>query len=195
MPREITELLNAWSAGDETALEELVPLVNPPLRRVVRRALRRERPNHSLQTTALIHEVYLKMLGSTPERWGNRSHFFALASRLVRQILVDHARRRRAGKRGGDVARITLDESALASAAPAPDLVSLDEALQALTSFDERKGRVVELRFFGGLDVDETAQVLKVSPQTVKRDWRLAKAWLYRELRSGADAKARPVKS
>jgi RNA polymerase sigma factor (TIGR02999 family) len=186
---QITDLLNAWSGGDREALDELIPLVYDELRRVARRARRREQPGHSLQTTGLIHEVYLKILGSKPLRWESRAHFFGLASRLMRQVLVDHARRKRSHKRGGAAARVTLDEALVACANPSPDLVTLDQALRALAALDERKGKVVELRFFGGLDVAETAQVLHVSPQTVKRDWRLAKVWLYRELRGGASPK------
>jgi RNA polymerase sigma factor (TIGR02999 family) len=185
-PPRITELLNAWSGGDRAALDRLVPVVYDELRRVARRARRGEAPGHSLQTTGLIHEVYLKILGSKPMKWENRAHFFAMAAHLMRQILVDHARRRRSRKRGGDATRVTLDEALAVSPSPSPDLVTLDRALRALSAVDERKGRVVELRFFGGLGVAETAHVLQVSPQTVKRDWKLAKVWLYREMRGEA---------
>jgi len=145
--------------------------------------MRRERPDHSLQSTALIHEAYLKLLGGSTPRWESRAHFYAIAAKLMRQVLVDHARTRRRRKRGGSAVRVTLDEGLVVSPKPDPDLVALDDALDALAEVDARKARVVELRFFGGLEVEETAHVLGVSPQTVMRDWRLAKVWLYRELR------------
>jgi len=185
-PREITALLQAWGGGDGAALERLVPLVYAELRQVARRAMGRERPGHTLQSTALIHEVYLKLLGGKPLRWENRAHFYAIAAKLMRQVLVDHARTKRRRKRGGSAARVTLDEGLLLSPQAGPDLVALDDALRALAAIDPRKGRVVELRFFGGLEVEETAHVLGVSPQTVMRDWKLAKVWLYRELHRGA---------
>jgi len=182
-PGEITVLLQAWGGGDRAALERLLPLVYGELRRVAGRAMRRERPDHSLQSTALIHEAYLKLLGGSTPRWESRAHFYAIAAKLMRQVLVDHARTRRRRKRGGSAVRVTLDEGLVVSPKPDADLVALDDALDALAEVDARKARVVELRFFGGLGVEETAHVLGVSPQTVMRDWRLAKVWLYRELR------------
>lgn len=183
-PDEVTEWLRAWSRGDESALEKLTPLVYAELRRRARRLVIRERAGHSLQPTALIHEAYLRLVGSAPVDWRDRRHFYALAARLMRQILVDHARSRGRQKRGGAAMLVPFDETAIAFS-ERPDLVRLDDALQALAETDMRKSRVVELRFFGGLSVEEAANVLEVSPQTVLRDWRLAKAWLQREMRRG----------
>ena len=184
-PKDVTRWLQAWSGGDECALEKLVPLVYGELHQRARRFLGRERAGHSLQPTGLIHEAYLRLRGSKPVDWRDRSHFYALSSRLMRQILVDHARHRRSRKRGGGALRVVFDE-ALMGKETEPDLVRLDEALRALAEIDERKSRVVELRFFGGLSTEETALVLNVSSQTVLRDWRLAKAWLQREMKRGA---------
>ncbi len=181
-PQEVTRLLLAWNEGDESALEKLVPLVYQELRRLAKRQLRRERPDHTLQTTALINEAYLQLVDIRNVRWRNRAHFFALCARLMRRILVDFARSRHYTKRGGGAQPIALDESLVVSAKLSTDLVAVDDVLNALTKIDVRKGQVVELRFFGGLTVEETAEVLKVSPETVKRDWKLAKAWLLREL-------------
>ena len=183
-PDEVTGWLRAWSRGDESALEKLTPLVYAELRRRARRLVIRERAGHSLQPTALIHEAYLRLVGSAPVDWRDRRHFYALAARLMRQILVDHARSRGRQKRGGAAMLVPFDETAIAFS-ERPDLVRLDDALQALAETDMRKSRVVELRFFGGLSVEEAANVLEVSPQTVLRDWRLAKAWLQREMRRG----------
>jgi RNA polymerase sigma-70 factor, ECF subfamily len=180
--RRVTELLNAWRAGDESALEHLIPLVHVELHRLARRQMRRERDGHTLQTTALVNEAYLRLVDLAGVRWQDRAHFFAMSARLMRRILVDHARSRRYLKRGGGARRVTFDEG-LAVAADSPvDLVALDDALQALARFDPRKSQVVDLRYFGGLSVEETAEVLHVSSETVTRDWRLAKAWLLREL-------------
>jgi RNA polymerase sigma-70 factor (ECF subfamily) len=177
--KDITRWLKAWSSGDESALQRLTPLVYAELHQRARGLMRRERADHSLQPTALVHEAYLRLLGSAPIDWNDRSHFYALAARLMRQILVDHARSCGRKKRGGEAVRVTLDETV--AGYDAPDLVRLDDALQALATVDARKSRVVELRFFGGFSVDETASILAVSPQTVLRDWRLAKVWLQRE--------------
>ena len=182
-PQEVTQLLRAWSGGDKAALETLIPLIYKDLRQRAHRYMGRERQGHSLQTTALINEAYLRLVGSAPVAWESRSHFFAIAARLMRRILVDHARTRRSLKRGGEGRLVSLDEEHLVGGQPQRDLVSLDEALDALAAVDPRKGRVVELRFFGGLSVEETAEVLTVSPQTVLRDWKLAKVWLLREMR------------
>ena len=181
---DVTRWLRAWSRGDESALRKLVPLVYEELRGRARRFVGRERPGHSLRPTALIHEAYLRLVGSKPVDWRDRGHFYALSSRLMRQVLVDHARARRSRRRGGGAPAVSFDEE-LTGREPAPDLVRLDEALRALAETDERKSRVVELRFFGGFTAEETADFLNVSPQTVLRDWRLAKAWLHRELRRG----------
>jgi RNA polymerase sigma-70 factor, ECF subfamily len=188
-PRDdITGWLRAWSNGDEAALERLTPLVYGELHRRARRLMGRERDGHSLQPTELIHEAYLRLVGSTPVDWHNRSHFYALAARLMRQILVDHARSRGRQKRGGAVLAVTLDEAAICPG-ESLDLGRLDDALHALADTDVRKSRVVELRFFGGFSVDEVADILDVSPQTVLRDWRLAKAWLQREMRRESRAR------
>lgn len=180
--RPVTRLLLAWNQGDEAALEQLIPLVHGELRRLARRYMRRERPGHTLQASALVNEVYLRLVDGGDVRWHDRAHFFAMAARLMRRILVDHARARRSQKRGGGTAEVSLDEALAVSHEPGHDLVALDDALTALATVDGRRSRVVELRFFGGLSVDETAEVLKVSPDTIGRDWRLAKAWLLREL-------------
>jgi len=181
---DVTRWLRAWSGGDEGALEKLVPLVYSELHRRARRFIGRERTGHSLQPTALIHEAYVRLVGARSVDWHDRNHFYALSSRLMRQILVDHARSRGRQKRGGAAPLVTFDEAVIA-VEDEPDLVRLDDALRALAETDQRKSRVVELRFFGGLSAEETAHVLNVSPQTVLRDWRLAKAWLQREMTRG----------
>jgi RNA polymerase sigma-70 factor (ECF subfamily) len=181
-PREVTQLLLAWNGGDESALRKLVPLVYDELHRLAKRQLVRERPDNTLQTTALINEAYLKLVDIRNVQWQNRAHFFALCARLMRRILVDFARSRRYAKRGGGVQPVALDESMAISPPYSADLVVVDDALKALTKIDARKGQVVELRFFGGLTVEETAEALKVSPDTVRRDWKLAKVWLLREI-------------
>jgi RNA polymerase sigma factor (TIGR02999 family) len=172
-----------WGTGDADALERLIPLVHAELHRIARRCMAGERANHSLQATALINEAYVRLVG-TAVAWHDRTHFLAVAARVMRRILVDHARARRYQKRGGDAARITFDEALIVTADPRADFVALDDALEALAKFDERKSRVIELRFFGGLTVEETASVLGVSCDTVIRDWRLAKVWLRREMRT-----------
>ena len=179
---KVTGLLLAWGQGDETALERLTPLVYDELRKIARRHLGHERSDHSLQATALINEAYLRLILMPQPEWQNRAHFFALSSRLMRRILVDFARSRRYQKRGGDVRRVTLNEE-LPIVEPGPGLVALDDALESLAKIDERKSRVVEMRFFGGLSAEEIAEVLNVSPKTVKRDWQMAKVWLFREMR------------
>jgi RNA polymerase sigma factor (TIGR02999 family) len=178
----VTELLRAWSDGDDDALEQLMPLVEAELRRLARAYMRRERPGHTLQTSALMNEAFLRLTDARSVRWQDRAHFLGISARLMRRVLVDHARHRGYHKRGGGAQRVTLHEELVASADPALDVVALDRALDALAKVDARKSRAVELRFFGGLSVEETAEVLQVSPDTVKRDWRLAKLWLLREL-------------
>ena len=177
-----TTLLLAWGRGDETALDQLIPLVHDELRQLARRHMAGERPGHPLQATALVNEAYLRLIEVNQVRWQNRAHFFAMASRVMRRILVDAARARGYQKRGGGAETVSLDEALLVSGEPRQDLVALDDALNALAAFDLRKSQVVEMRFFGGLRVEETAAALHVSADTVMRDWRLAKAWLAREL-------------
>ena len=185
-PQEVTGLLLAWSEGEQAAFEKLVPLVYAELRRVAHRYMGRERPGHSLQTTALVNEAYLRLIDARRVRWQNRAHFFAVSAQLMRRILVDFARSRQYLKRGGAAQKVSFDEGLVVSNEQGQDLVALDDALKALAAIDGRKSQVVELRFFGGLSVAETAEVLKVSPDTVLRDWRLAKVWLAREMRKAA---------
>jgi len=181
----VTELLVRWRAGDQDALEALVPLVYKELRDIARHHLRRERPGHTLQSAALVNEAYLRLLDQRPFDTENRAHFLAVASRLMRQILVDYARSHGAAKRGSD-RTVHLDASLVLPQVRTTDVVALDDALNALSQLDEQQGRVVELRFFGGLATEEIAQVLGVSPSTVKRDWSVAKAWLTREMKEGS---------
>ena len=181
----VTELLRAWSDGDDGALERLTPLVEAELRRLARGYMARERRGHTLQATALVNEAFLRLTEAQHLRWQDRAHFLGVAARLMRRVLVDHARSRGYRKRGGDVQRVTLCEGLVASPEPVIDVMALDRALEALAAVDVRKSRIIELRFFGGLSVEETADVLHVSRDTVKRDWRLAKLWLLRELEAG----------
>lgn len=185
-PHDVTALLLSWSAGDKDAPARLMPLVYEELRRLARGYLRRERADHTLQPTALVNEAYLRVVDQTRVSWENRAQFFGLAARLMRNILVDHARERAAQKRGGDgnnqAPRLSLDETRMSIEDRAAELVALDEALESLAKFDERKSKVVEMRFFGGLSVEETAAALGVSDKTVMREWRIAKMWLHREL-------------
>jgi RNA polymerase sigma factor (TIGR02999 family) len=178
----VTELLLAWGRGDRFALDELLPIVHQELRRLARLQMRGERNNHTLQTTALVNEAFIRLVDLRRIRWQDRAHFLALSARLMRRILVDHARSRNYQKRGGGATSVTLDDTLLASPERGTDLVALDDALQDLARVDRRKSEVVELRFFGGLSVEETAEALKISAETVSRDWRLAKVWLLREV-------------
>jgi RNA polymerase sigma factor (TIGR02999 family) len=182
---EVTQLLRAWGSGDDRALEKLTPLVETELHRLAHRYMTREKPGHTLQTTALVNELYLKLVNFQDMTWQDRAHFFAISARMMRHILTDFARSRQFQKRGGAAQHVTLDEALIASPEQDTDMVALDEALSQLAAVDARKSQVVELRFFGGLNVDETAEVLKVSRETVIRDWKFAKVWLLREL-SGA---------
>ncbi|HKR83904.1 MAG TPA: sigma-70 family RNA polymerase sigma factor [Terriglobales bacterium] len=184
---EITLLLRAWRQGDEQALEKLTPQVYRELHRAAQRCMAREHDGHTLQTTALINELYLRFSDLKVVDWQNRAHFFALCARQMRRILTDRARARQADKRGGGVHPVSLDVVPVVSRGANVDLSALDDALNLLARVDERKSRVVEMRFFGGLSVEETAEVLKISPETVARDWRLAKAWLLREMSGNAD--------
>jgi len=180
---DITQLLRAWGDGNQAALDRLMPLVYAQLRQAAHRYMARERRGHTLQTTALVNEVYLRLAKAREMRWQDRVHFFALSAQMMRRILTDHARARQYAKHGGGAQVVSLDEAPEVSPKPRADLVALDDALKRLAAVDERKSRVVELRYFGGLSVEETGEVLKVSPETVMRDWKLAKAWLLRELR------------
>ena len=188
-PREgdVSVLLRAWSDGDQNALDTLAPIVYDELRRLARYYLHRERPGHSLQATALVNEAYLRLIDYKRMKWGNRAHFFAVSAQLMRRILVDHARRHNL-KRGGGVQHVDLEDIAVVGGDRAENLVALDDALQSLARMDARKARVVELRFFGGLSVEETAEVLQISPVTVMRDWSSARAWLYREIGGGGSS-------
>ena len=185
-PQEITRLLVAWGDGDQSALEKLAPLVHSELHRLAHHYMGRERPGHTLQTSALVNEAYLRLIDWKNMRWQNRAHFFAVSAQLMRRILVDFARDRQYLKRGGGALRVSLGEAAAVTMERGADLVALDEALTALAEVDRRKGQVVEMRFFGGLSVEVGAVVLKVSKETVMRDWRLAMVWLLRELNQTA---------
>jgi len=184
-PKEITRLLVAWSEGDQSALERLAPLVESELHRLAHHYMRSERPGHTLQTSALVNEAYIRLIDWKNVRWQNRAHFFAVSAQLMRRILVDFARQRHYLKRGGGALQVSLAEADSFPIERGADLVAVDEALRSLTAMDKRKGQVVELRFFGGLSVREVAEVLNVSEETVSRDWRLAKVWLLRELGRG----------
>jgi RNA polymerase sigma-70 factor, ECF subfamily len=181
-PDEITQLLRAWETGEEQSLERLVPLVYQELHQLAARCMAGEQKGNLLQTTALVHEVYLRLVGIDNVGWRDRAHFFALCARLMRRILIDLARSRNYQKRGGHAVHLQLDEAITVSVKDAPDILAVDEAMKSLALLDPRKSQMVELRYFGGLTVEETAEVLKISPETVLRDWRLAKAWLIREL-------------
>lgn len=179
---EVTHLLLAWSNGDRAALDQLMPIVYAELRQLASRYLGGERPGHTLQPTALVNEAYLRLVDQSSLQWQNRAHFFAVAARMMRHILVDYARARHNAKRGGRAVKVTLDEAAEVSTERTAEMVALDDALTELSEFDQRKSQIVELRYFGGLSVEETAEALNVSPGTVMREWTLAKAWLRREL-------------
>jgi len=181
-PEDVTALLVAWNTGDKTALDKLMPLLYEELRRLAHSYMRRERPDHLLQTTALVHEAYLKMVDQKRACWQNRAQFFGVAAQLVRRILVDDARKGKSAKRGGSALKMPLDEAAQVGPERGAELVALDHAMDSLAEVDARKSQIVELRYFGGLTVEETAEFLKISEATVMRDWNLAKAWLYREL-------------
>jgi RNA polymerase sigma-70 factor, ECF subfamily len=185
-PGAVTQLLQAWGNGDAGALERLTPLVEAELRRLARGYMARERRGHTLQTTALVNEAFLRLTDARHVRWQDRAHFLGISARLMRRVLVDHARSRGYRKRGGGAQRVTISEGLVVAPEPSLDVVALDLALEALAVVDVRKSRVIELRFFGGLSVEETAEVLHVSTDTVKRDWRLAKLWLLRELEGEA---------
>jgi RNA polymerase sigma factor (TIGR02999 family) len=182
---EVTQLLLDWSKGDKAALDKLVPVVYQELRRLARHYMRRERPGHTLQTSALVNEAYMRLVDYRHMRWQSRAHFFAVAAQAMRRILVEHARKRHFAKRGAGGVKVSFDEAAIVSQEQASDLVALDDALTSLETMDPRKARIVELRYIGGLNIEETAEVLDISPATVQREWRAAKAWLYREIQEG----------
>jgi RNA polymerase sigma factor (TIGR02999 family) len=187
LAHELTQLLIDWSNGSQDAVEQLFPLVYEELRRLAHRYMRRERPGHTLQTTAVIHEAYFRLIDQKHVQWQNRAHFFAIAAQMMRRILITHAQSRAYAKRGGGALKVSLDEAAVLSQARAGELIALDEALKGLAVIDVRRSQVVELRFFGGLNNEEIAEVLKISPNTVTRDWNVAKAWLYREMNKEQD--------
>jgi len=184
---QVTQLLIDWSNGDKAAVDKLIPLVYDELRRLARYYMRRERAGATLQTTALVNEAYMRLVDQKNVQWQNRAHFFAISAQLMRRILIDRARKRYNSKRGGDVRKVSLDQAAIVSTGRSSDLVALDEALTDLEAIDQRKSKVVELRFFGGLNIEETAEVMSISPATVQREWSMAKAWLYREISQNTD--------
>jgi RNA polymerase sigma-70 factor, ECF subfamily len=181
-PRDVTAMLAAWAGGDENALDGLMPLVYPELRRIARKHLARQVRHHTLESAALVNEAYLKLIRAHDIRCESRVQFFALCAQIIRRILVDHARNRRSAKRGGGAVEIPIGDAVVGSTAPRVDVLALDEALATLSKMDARKGQIVELRYFGGMSVEEAAESLQISPETAKRDWKMAKAWLSREL-------------
>jgi RNA polymerase sigma-70 factor, ECF subfamily len=187
IPEEITQLLMNWSQGDKAALDQLVPLVYPELRRLAKRQMNRENPAHTLQTSALINEAYLKLVDQQNVQWQNRAHFFAVAAQVMRHILVDHARTRNYAKRGGGASKLPLDEASALTERRAAELIALDDALRDLARLDERRSQIIELRFFGGLSLEETAEVMNISPSTVQREWRAARAWLHHTMENKSD--------
>jgi RNA polymerase sigma factor (TIGR02999 family) len=184
-PEEITQLLREWSNGDKEALNKLMPVVYSELRRLAAHYMRQERPGHTLQSTALVNEAYLRLAGAREINWQDRAHFFAVASQIMRHILVDHARSYKYAKRGGGAIKVSLDEVAILSEERAAELITLDKALKGLEALDPRKSQVVEMRFFGGLSIDETAEVMKLSSMTIQREWRWAKAYLHKQMNQG----------
>jgi RNA polymerase sigma factor (TIGR02999 family) len=192
-PQDVTRLLADWSRGDKSALNELFPIVQAELRHIARRQMSQERAGHTLQATALVNEAYLKLAGQEGLEWHDRAHFFAFCAQVMRHILIDHARAHAREKRGGGAIQVSLNEAATVVDEQAGDLVALDEALRALELLDPRKGRIVELRFFGGLSIEEAAEVLNISPRTVRREWRRSKAWLYRMISEGTTDETRPL--
>jgi RNA polymerase sigma-70 factor (ECF subfamily) len=186
-PHDVTQLLLKWTQGDQAALEQLMPLVYGELRRMARQCLRRERAGHTMQTTTLVHEAYLRLIDADRVAWQDRAHFFAIAARLMRRVLVDDARKRNFQKRGAELTRVSFDEAMVLAPNRDAEVIALDEALERLTHFAPRKCQVVELRFFGGLSIEETAAALKISTDTVKREWRTAKLWLLHELTGNRD--------
>lgn len=185
-PQDLTRLLADWSEGDQSALDKLMPLVHGELRRIAQRQMNQERVSHTLQATALVNEAYIKLAGQDSFEWPDRAHFFAFCAQVMRHILIDHARAHARDKRGGGAVQVSLNDVTVIDAGPAADVVALDGALRELETHDPQKGRIVELRYFGGLTIEETAEILGISPRTVRREWRRAKAWLYRMISEGS---------
>ena len=192
-PQEVTQLLADWGKGDRSALDKLFPLVHSELRRIAQRQMNQERGGHTLQATALVNEAYLKLVGQPSFEWQNRAHFFAVCAQVMRHILIDHARAHARDKRGGGAIQVSLNEVAVVAEEQAPYILALDEALRRLERLDPQKGKIVELRYFGGLSIEETAEVLNVSPRTVRREWQRSKAWLYRMISEGTEDETRPL--
>ena len=192
-PQEVTQLLADWGKGDRSALEKLFPLVHSELRRIAQRQMSQERPGHTLQATALVNEAYLKLAGQQGFDWQNRAHFFAVCAQVMRHILIDHARAHARDKRGGGVVKVSLNDALVVAEDQASHFIALDEALRVLERLDPQKGKIVELRYFGGLSVEEAAEVMNVSPRTVRREWQRAKAWLYRMMTEGIEDETRPL--
>ena len=192
-PQEVTQLLAAWGNGDPSARDKLFPLVHAELRRIARRQMSHERPGHTLQATALVNEAYLKLAGHEGVEWQNRAHFFGVCAQVMRHILIDHARAHARDKRGGGAVQVSLEDAVVIIGEPPEHLLALDEALKTLERVDPQKGKLVELRYFGGLSIEETAEVLNISPRTVRREWRRSKAWLYRMITEGSADETRPL--
>ena len=191
--QEVTQLLADWGRGDRSAFDKLYPLVHDELRRIARRQMSQERPGHTLQATALVNEAYLKLADQDGLEWHNRAHFYAVCAQVMRHILINHARAHARDKRGGGAVQVSLDEVAIAFEERAEELVALDEALASLEQMDPRKGEIVQLRYFGGLSIEETGEVLNISPRTVRREWQRSKAWLYRMISEGTEDETRPL--
>ena len=192
-PPELTQLLADWGNGDRSALDKLFPLVHSELRRIAQRQMSQERPGHTLQATALVNEAYLKLAGQQGFDWQNRAHFFAVCAQVMRHILIDHARAHARDKRGGGAVKVSLNDALVVAEDQASHFIALDEALRVLERLDPQKGKIVELRYFGGLSIEEAAEVLDVSPRTVRREWQRAKAWLYRMMTEGIEDETRPL--
>jgi len=192
-PQEVTQLLADWGKGDRSALDKLLPLVHSELRRIAQRQMSQERPGHTLQATALVNEAYLKLAGQQGFDWQNRAHFFAVCAQMMRHILIDHARAHARDKRGGGAVKVSLNDALVVADDQARHFLALDEALRALERLDPQKGKIVELRYFGGLSIEEAAKVMNVSPRTVRREWQRAKAWLYRMITEGIEDETRPL--
>jgi RNA polymerase sigma factor (TIGR02999 family) len=192
-PQEVTQLLADWGKGDRSALDKLFPLVQSELRRIAQRQMSQERPGHTLQATALVNEAYLKLAGQQGFDWHNRAHFFAVCAQVMRHILIDHARAHARDKRGGGAIQVSLNEALLVAEDQAAHFIALDEALRVLEGLDPQKGKIIELRYFGGLSIEEAAEVLNISPRTVRREWQRAKAWLYRMMTEGIEDETRPL--
>ena len=191
--QEVTQLLVDWGKGDRSALDKLFPLVHSELRRIAQRQMSQERPGHTLQATALVNEAYLKLAGQQGFDWQNRAHFFAVCAQVMRHILIDHARAHARDKRGGGAVKVSLNDALVVAADQAAHFIALDEALRVLERLDPQKGKIVELRYFGGLSIEEAAEVMNISPRTVRREWQRAKAWLYRMMTEGIEDETRPL--